>query len=108
MRDCVRLYRFVRRTLADALRRWMPPGLPGHLLLTSRTPMWSARLDLQPLSLAVATRFLLERTGRADVAAAGVIAEMVGGLPLALEQAAAYVEASGRDLDGYARLLRTR
>src|SRR5262249_28242206 len=32
----------------------------------------------------------------------------LGGLPLALEQAAAYVEASGRDLAGYAELLETR
>jgi tetratricopeptide (TPR) repeat protein/DNA-binding XRE family transcriptional regulator len=93
---------------AEPLRRWLPPGLPGHLLLTSRTPMWSARLDLEPLSPAAAGRFLLERTGQADAAAAGAIAEMLGCLPLALEQAAAYLEASGRDLDGYAGLLRTR
>jgi hypothetical protein len=36
------------------------------------------------------------------------VAEALGGLPLALEQAAAYLEASGRDLASYAELLRTR
>ncbi|HEY7200918.1 MAG TPA: FxSxx-COOH system tetratricopeptide repeat protein, partial [Candidatus Dormibacteraeota bacterium] len=93
---------------AAAVRRWLPPGLPGHLLVTSRTPMWSARLGLEPLPVGVATRFLLQRTGLDDAPAAGAIAEALGCLPLALEQAAAYVTASGRDLAGYAELLRRR
>ncbi len=95
-------------TAADTARRWLPPGLPGHLLVTSRTPMWPARLNLEPLPFDVARRFLLERTGQADHEAAGAVAEALGRLPLALEQAAAYVVITGRDLAGYAELLRTR
>ena len=93
---------------ADAVRRWLPPGLPGHIVLTSRTPMWSARVGLEPLPGPVARRFLLHRTGQEDVAAADAVALALGCLPLALEQAAAYLEVTGRDLAGYAELLRTR
>ncbi|HXM58987.1 MAG TPA: helix-turn-helix transcriptional regulator [Candidatus Dormibacteraeota bacterium] len=98
----------VAATSMEAVRRWLSPGLPGHLLVTSRTPMWSARVGLEPLPSDVAGRFLLDRTGEADAAAALAVAEALGCLPLALEQAAAYLEVSGRDLAGYARLLRTR
>jgi transcriptional regulator with XRE-family HTH domain len=95
-------------SLAGALQHWLPPGLPGHVLLTSRTPMWSSRIGLGPLPPAVASGFLLERTGQHDPESAGAVADTLGRLPLALEQAAAYLEVSGRDLAGYARLLRTR
>jgi tetratricopeptide (TPR) repeat protein/transcriptional regulator with XRE-family HTH domain len=98
----------VEPTVTDAMGRWLPSGLPGHVVLTSRTPMWSDRLRLGPLGLETATRFLLDRTGQYDGEAAGAVAEMVGLLPLALEQAAAYVELSGRDLASYGELLRTR
>jgi transcriptional regulator with XRE-family HTH domain/tetratricopeptide (TPR) repeat protein len=92
----------------EAVAHWLPPGLGGRLLLTSRTPMWSVRLHLQPLPLKVATRLLLERTGQTDVRAARTVARTLGCLPLALEQVAAFVQVSGRDLAGYAELLRTR
>jgi tetratricopeptide (TPR) repeat protein/transcriptional regulator with XRE-family HTH domain len=93
---------------AQALPRWLPPGLPGHVVLTSRTPMWPARIALEPLPVDAARRFLLDRTGQTDGDAAGAVALALGCLPLALEQAAAYVEVTGRDLAGYAALLRTR
>lgn len=92
----------------EAVRHWLPPGLPGHVLLTSRTPMWRARVRIEPLPVDVAMRFLLNRTGQADDEAAAVVAQVVGCLPLALEQAAAYLEVTGRDLASYAELLRTR
>ena len=92
----------------EAMRRWLPSGLPGHVLVTSRTPMWSGRLGLEPLPLDIASGFLLDRTGQTDAAAALDVARMLGRLPLALEQAAAYLEVSGRDLAGYFRLLQTR
>jgi tetratricopeptide (TPR) repeat protein len=93
----------------EAMRHWLPPGLPGHLIVTSRSPQGTTRLDLQPLPLEVATSFLLERTGQDDVAAAHLIVEALGGLPLALEQAAAYlIENDWRSLADYADQLRTR
>ena len=92
----------------EALDRWLPSGLAGHVALTSRTPMWPVRLRLEPLPLEEARRFLLEATAGHDLEAAGAVAEALGQLPLALAQAAAYVEVSGRDLASYAQLLRTR
>lgn len=94
--------------VVEEVARWLPPGLPGHVIATSRTPECAVRLELPPLPLEAACKFLLLRTGEADEAAAGEVALSLGCLPLALEQAAAFVEASGRDLPGYAALLRTR
>ncbi|MFN7929789.1 MAG: hypothetical protein U0Y68_17960 [Blastocatellia bacterium] len=55
-----------------------------------------------------AAQFLLERTGLTDRAAARALAETLGSLPLALEQAAAYIEASEETLTGYGDPFRTR
>ena len=56
-----------------------------------------------------AAAFLVSRTGQAgqDAAARELAAEL-GGLPLALEQAAAYMQASGRSIGGYLELFRQR
>jgi len=95
--------------VVEAMRHWMPAGLPGHLIITSRSPQGAVRLSLQPLPMEVATDFLLQRTSKDDATAARAIAEAVGGLPLALEQAAAYlIENDWRSLADYADLLRSR
>ena len=63
------------------------------------------------LDRAVAARFLLDRTGAAgpaEEAAAVELAGELGGLPLALEQAGAYMQASGRSIAGYLELFRAR
>jgi tetratricopeptide (TPR) repeat protein len=96
-------------TVQETARYWLPPGLRGHQIVTSRTPSVSASLGLEPLPLAVAARFLLDRTGQDDTHAAYAIAETLGRLPLALEQAAAYVlENDWRSLADYASLLASR
>ena len=51
-------------------------------------------------------RFLLARTGHTDEAAARELAEELGRLPLALAQAAAYMERTGRTMAGYLDLFR--
>ena len=65
-------------------------------------------LDVPVLDREVAAGFLVNRTGDADRAAAGELAEGLGGLPLALEQAAAYMQATGTTLAGYLPLFRSR
>jgi tetratricopeptide (TPR) repeat protein len=93
----------------DAVRHWLPPGLTGHMIVTSRSRPGGARLGLEPLPLEIAASFLLERTGQADAAAARAIGEALGGLPLALEQAAAYLtENDWHSLADYAQAMRTR
>jgi hypothetical protein len=58
--------------------------------------------------LEVAADFLAARTGDADRQAAAGLGEAVGGLPLALEQAAAYAQATGTSLAGYLALFHQR
>jgi tetratricopeptide (TPR) repeat protein len=91
-------------TLDELLAR----GLEGQVLVTSRTPVWPTRLPVNPMPEDVAAAYLLERTGQTDALSAAEVAAALGGLPLALEQAAAYMIASGRHLASYAELVRTR
>jgi len=92
------------------LALYRPPAGRGHLLVTSRNPAWGAmatplRLDILPRAEAVA--FLRTRIGRDDPIA-GALAAALGDLPLALEQAAAYLEQHPTSLGDYLGLLRER
>ncbi len=89
----------------EAVNRLLPPGLRGHILVTTRVPIWAVRLELGPLPIDVATRFLLARTGQSDVISAEALCDRLGCLPLALEQASAYLDETGEQLAGYLRLL---
>src|SRR6266536_2429829 len=77
------------------LTRFLPARGPGRV-----------RVDV--LSADQAQRFLLERTGSTDAASARRLAEELGGLPLALEQAAAFVEQNGLALGEYLELYQQR
>jgi tetratricopeptide (TPR) repeat protein len=93
------------------VRGYLPQAATGHVLITSRNPAWrgvASPLTVQVLERAESVDFLLKRTGQADEEAAGALAEALGDLPLALEQAGAYVEASGGTLSGYLRVFRRR
>jgi hypothetical protein len=90
--------------------RFLPPAGPGRVLITSRNQIWppGQALQVPVLDPQVAAEFLVGRTGDADRRAALGLAGELGGLPLALEQAAAYVQASGESLAGYLALFRQR
>ncbi len=90
---------------------YLPRAATGHVIVTSCKPNWRGVAD--PLTVQVwpraeAVAFLLKRTGQADEGAADRLAEELGDLPLALEQAGAYIEASQRSLSGYLDLFRQR
>ena len=93
-----------------SVARFLPPTGPGQVLITSRNQIWppGQALDVPVLDPQVAAGFLVSRTGDPDRRAALELAEELGGLPLALEQAAAYVQASGESLAGYLSLFRQR
>ena len=84
----------------------------GRVLITSRNADWS-RITRAPLievdkwPRAESVDFLLERTGEAERVAADAVAAELEDLPLALEQAAAFVRARPSSLAAYARLLAT-
>jgi hypothetical protein len=87
----------------------LPPAGGGQVLVTSRWAAWgkwAKPLQLEALQREESVSFLLTRTGTNDRRAAAALGEELGGLPLALEEAAAYVEATGISLDDCLRLAR--
>jgi TIR domain/NB-ARC domain len=93
----------------------LPRSGAGHVLLTSQAEVgWeplAAALPVEVLAPTDAASFLLVRTRQQSSAAAAAttLAGSLGGLPLALEQAAAYVVTAGTvSLADYARLFGTR
>jgi Tetratricopeptide repeat len=88
---------------------FVPPAGPGRVLVTSQNPAWLGRpLDVPMLDRDAAAAFLVNRTGGRDRQAARDLADELGGLPLALEQAAAYIDATGGTLARYLALFRQR
>ena len=105
----------------DLVTPLLPPEIGGHLLLTTRA--WdmqrlAQRLSVETLSDEQGAMFLLRRAGllAADAELSQAIAgeqtlalqltgEM-GGLPLALDQAGAYLEATGMGLSEYQQVYR--
>jgi tetratricopeptide (TPR) repeat protein len=89
------------------LASYRPPAGSGHLLVTSRNPAWDAMatpVQVEMLPRAEAVAFLRVRT-RGDDPAADELAQALGDLPLALEQAAAYLEQTRTSLRDYLGLL---
>ena len=88
---------------------FLPPGGPGRVLVTSQNAAWPGQvLDVPMLDRDAAAGFLVNRSGDPDRQAALVMAGELGGLPLALEQAAAYTQATGGTLAGYLDSFRRR
>jgi len=88
----------------------LPPAGGGRVLITSQYSNWPGEwaLEVPELEQATAAEFLMTRT-RASGDAEGAATELsgeLGGLPLALEQAAAYMGTTGRDIPDYLRLFR--
>jgi hypothetical protein len=94
-----------------AVERFLPPAGDGRVVVTTQSQHWPAgrALDVPVLDLEVAAAFLASRTGNGgDREAARELAAELGGLPLALEQAAAYMQATGMPLGRYLPLFRAR
>jgi hypothetical protein len=93
-----------------AMQRFLPPAGKGRVLITSQSAAWplGRGVEVPVLSIDVAASFLVSRTGDSDSQAASALAEELGGLPLALEQAAAYIETAGTTLAGYLLMFRDR
>ena len=118
--DLSRVVEAVRRRLGQERDPWLlvfdnatemktlAPHLPQqqrhHVLITSRNPAWGALatvLSVRSFTRKESVAFLLQRQPSADETAAAELADDLGDLPLALEQAAAYMEQSGATLTGY-------
>jgi Tfp pilus assembly protein PilF len=99
---------------SDAIAGLLPEGDGGgHVLVTSRAHADWRALHALPLALDVWPRaesveFMRERADEKDDGAADAVAQALGDLPLALEQAAAYANFKAITLAGYAERLRER
>ncbi|MEU5260191.1 FxSxx-COOH system tetratricopeptide repeat protein [Amycolatopsis sp. NPDC021455] len=115
VKEALRLGRPYRRWLLvfdsaedlDMVRPFFPVGGPGDILVTSRNPNWAA--VARPLEVAVFERseskMLLSRRGpQLDDTDADRISEKLGDLPLAIEQAAAWLAETGMTAREYLRL----
>jgi hypothetical protein len=86
----------------------LPPTGNGHVLITSRATRWPELRTVMPLADDAAVELLTSRSDDTDRAAAKVLATELGGLPLALTQAAGFVRASALTLAKYLQLYRDR
>jgi tetratricopeptide (TPR) repeat protein len=82
----------------------IPGSTTGRILITSRNQDWGGTatpiyVPIPPRGEAV--EFLLKRTGQTDEIAAQKLAEKLGDLPLALEQAGAYIEKTHISISEY-------
>ncbi len=93
-----------------SIQRFLPPAGRGRIVITSQSQLWPGRevRDVPVLDMDVAAGFLVNRTGDSDFRSAAVLAGELGGLPLALEQAAAYIQATSGNLAGYLTAFRER
>ena len=94
-----------------SIRDYLPQASSGHVLITSRNPYWTTIGT--PLNIDVWNRdesiaFLKKRTGQDDENGADALAEVLGDLPLALEQAAAYIETKHKSINEYQALFNFR
>jgi hypothetical protein len=93
-----------------ALHGMLPPVGHGHVIITSQSPRWppGQAIEVPVLDVAVAAGFLADRTGCPATDVERDLARELGGLPLALQQAAAYMEATGLSPAEYLAQFRAR
>jgi tetratricopeptide repeat protein len=88
-----------------SVEAFVPPIGRGQVLITSQSDSWPPEqaLNVPVLDPEVGAEFLVNRTGDPDQQAACDLAGDRGleGLPLALEQAAAHIQATGESLASY-------
>lgn len=104
------------------VKRFLPPARSGALLFSTRRQslgLGVQTLEMKPLTAEEGMRFLLRRAQRLDLVAslaslepedavyAREIVTAMDGLPLALDQAAAYIEETQCSLSGYLQLFRS-
>lgn len=107
----------------DLLSTLLPPSPHGHLLLTTRTRITGTiahAIEIETMDPEEGAFFLLRRakllaldalpneTAELNHDQARAISTLLGGLPLALDQAGAYIEETGCSLSSYLKLYHTQ
>ncbi|MGW4234867.1 FxSxx-COOH system tetratricopeptide repeat protein [Streptomyces sp. NPDC004980] len=88
----------------ERLRRYFPQGGSGHILVTSRNQAWSQHGDALPVDVFLreeSIEHLQRRAPGLNAEDAAQVATAVGDLPLAVEQAAAWIAETATPIDTY-------
>lgn len=86
------------------LDEYLPQRGTGHVLLTTReaqAQLFDHSVPLEIFSEDEGTCFLIEKTGKKDETSARALVHEVGGLPLALDQAVAYIISKPSSIESY-------
>jgi tetratricopeptide (TPR) repeat protein len=96
----------------DLIKDFLPAGRRGHVLITSRLNPWPdcTSVGVKPFRRSESMRLLRHGSNgsRGDDAGYSELANQLGDLPLALEQAVAYLQETGISPSDYVALLRSR
>lgn len=85
----------------DLVYTYAPTNIKGNILATSRSCEWGGSIPVNVLNEKFSKNLLLESTNQKDSATALKLAKELGYLPLALEQASAYIRETGLSLVEY-------
>ncbi|MFG2043287.1 FxSxx-COOH system tetratricopeptide repeat protein [Dactylosporangium sp. NPDC048998] len=94
----------------ETIREFIPQG-SGHVLLTSRNQEWTQDahvVEITTFTRAESITFLTRRVSGLAVGDAEAVANRLGDLPLAIEQAAAWLSETGMPVTRYLELLDTQ
>jgi tetratricopeptide (TPR) repeat protein len=95
----------------EAIKDFMPGDGPGHVIITSRSQEWGQLAKEFPIRIferEESVNFILDRTRQQDKETADALADELGDLPLALEQAVSYIGATSTSLAEYLDLFKKR
>ena len=95
----------------ESISNYLPQASSGHILITTQIPDWKrigATHTIKTWPRPESITFLKHRTGQDHEKDAGALADALGGLPLALEQAGAYIENGGISIAKYLELYNFR
>lgn len=91
----------------EAVRRFFPTGGPGKILVTSRNAQWgriARTVDVDVFTTEESIQLLARRGPDLEQEQAARVAEALGNLPLAIEQAAAWLSETGMPVDEYLQI----
>ena len=95
----------------EQIKGFLPGDGPGHVIITSRNQEWvrvARKFPIKIFKRDESVQFILKRTVQPDEKTAWMLAEELGDLPLALEQAASYIETTSTPLAEYLDMFRKR
>jgi hypothetical protein len=98
---------FDNADVPDDVRQYFPMGGPGHILVTSRNPQWAAvakAVEVDVFRREESQALLTRRATTLSRHESNDLAEVLGDLPLAIEQAAAWLAETGMQAREYLSL----